>query len=69
MFRGTFRVFQIVSYWLKYVSKYPPTHGGVYFDHLEQFGISFKTFEKIPRNVPRNIPCFQYCVILCEASL
>ena len=34
----------------------------------EQFGVSFKTFEKIPRNVPRKIPrkipCFPDCVLL-----
>ena len=47
------------------ISKDPPTHGGVYFDHLEQFGISFQTFEKIPRNAQ----CFPDCVILGEASL
>ena len=65
----------------------------VYLDHLEQFGISFKTFNifqfmdgyiltilehfritfrffrKIPRNVPRKIPWFPYCVILCEVSI
>ena len=40
-------VSQIVSYQLNYVSKDPPTHKGVYFDHSEQFGISFKTFKKI----------------------
>ena len=33
--------------------------------HLEQFGISFRTIKKIPRNVL----CFPYCSILCEASL
>ena len=41
-FRQKFCVFQI---------KDPPIHGGLYFDNLEQFGVSFKTFEKIPRNV------------------
>ena len=46
-----FRVFQIVSYQLNYVSKDPSTHGGVYFDHLEQFGVSFKTFKEILWNV------------------
>ena len=50
-FRQKFRVFQIVSYQLKYISKDPPIHGGLYFDNLEQFGVRFKTFEKIPRNV------------------
>ena len=35
----------------KLLFKDPPTHGGVYLDHLEQFGVSVKTFEKIPRNV------------------
>ena len=43
-----------------YISKVPATDGGVYFDHLEQFVISFKTFEKIPR----KIPCFPDCVLL-----
>ena len=65
MFRKRFRVFQIVSYQLNYISNDPPTDGGVYFDHLKQFGISFKTFQKIPRNVS----CFPDCFILGEASL
>ena len=49
-FRGMFseriRIFQIVSYQLNRISKAPQTHTGVYFDHLEHFVISFKTFEK-----------------------
>ena len=48
-------LFHIVSYNVNYISKDPPTHGGVYFNHVEQFGVSFKTFEKILRNVP----CFR----------
>ena len=40
------RVFQIVSYQHNNVSNIPPTHGGVYLDHLKQFLVSFKTFEK-----------------------
>ena len=52
--------FQIVSYQLNYVSKCPPTHRGVYLDHLEQFRTSFKTFEKIPQ----SIPCFPDCFLL-----
>ena len=64
-FHQKFRVFQIVSYQLKYISNDPPTHGGLYLDSLEQFGVSFETFEKIPRNVP----CFADSVILGEASL
>ena len=36
-FRQKFRVFQIVSYQLKYISKAPPIHGGLYLDSLEQF--------------------------------
>ena len=47
MFRRRFHVFQIVSYLLDYISIAPPIHRGVYFNHLEQFGISFKNFEKI----------------------
>ena len=69
MFRGTFRVFQIVSYQLNYIYNGPQTHRGVCLDHLEPFRINFKTFEKIPWNVPRKIPCFPDCVILGEASL
>ena len=46
MFRKRFRVFQIVSYRLNCTSNDPPIDGGVYFDHLKQFGISFKTFRK-----------------------
>ena len=49
-----FSVFQIVSYQLIYISKDPPTHGWIYLDHLDQFEISFKTFEKNPW----KIPCF-----------
>ena len=30
---------------------------------LEQFGISLKTFETIPRNVPQKIPRFPECVL------
>ena len=33
----------------------PQTHRGVCLDHLEPFRISFKTFEKIPRNVSMKI--------------
>ena len=61
-----FRVFQIASYQLNHGSKDPPTHGGVYFEHLEQFGISFKTFKNITRNVPREIPCFPDYVLLAS---
>ena len=32
----------------------------VYFDHLEQLGISFKTFKQIPR----KIPCFPDYILL-----
>ena len=46
-FRQKVRVFQIVSYQLNYVSKDHPTHGGVYFDHLEQFGVRFEISKKI----------------------
>ena len=59
IFSGRSRVFQIVSYKLNYISNDPPTHGGVYFDHLEQFAISFMTLEKLPGNVPRNFRVFQ----------
>ena len=64
-----FRIFQIVSYHLKYISKGPPSHGGVYFDHLEPLRMIFKTFENIPRNVPLKILCFPDCVILGKVSL
>ena len=62
MFRVRFRVFQIVSYQFNYISNYPPTDGGVYFDHLEQFGISFKTFKKFCGIFCRSF-CFPDCVI------
>ena len=63
MFRRRFHVFQIVSYEVNCISKNHPTHRWVYLDHLEQFGISLKTFETIPRNVPQKIPCFPECVL------
>ena len=47
---GTVTVFQIVYYQLNYIYKGPQTHRGVCSDYLEPFRISFKTFEKIPRN-------------------
>ena len=59
-----FRVFQIVSYQLNFVSTDPQTHGRVYFDHLEQFWINFKTFEKF-----RSMFRFRDSVILGEVSL
>ena len=45
-FRQKFHVFQIVSYQLSYIYNGPQNHRGVSLDHLEQFRISFKTFEK-----------------------
>ena len=59
MFRKRFRVFQVMSYQLNYISNDPPIDGGVYFDHMKQFGISFL----------RQIPCFPDWVIFCEALL
>ena len=56
-----------LSYILFCVSKFSLILVFFYFEHLEQFGVSFKTFKKFPRNVPRKIPRFPYCVILCEA--
>ena len=61
--RRRFHVFQIVSYECNCISKNHPTHRWVYLDHLEQFGISLKTFATIPRNVPQKIPCFPECVL------
>ena len=51
-FRNKFHAFRIVSYQLNYVSKDHPTQTEVYSDHLEQYGIIFKTLEMIPRNAP-----------------
>ena len=62
-FRQKIPVSQIVSYQLNYVSKDPLTHGGVYFAHLEQFGVSFKTLEKIMLKVTRKNQCYQECEI------
>ena len=62
IFRRRFNVFQIVSYECNCISKNHLTHRWVYLDHLEQLGISLKTFETIPRNVPQKIPCFPECV-------
>ena len=38
------------------MAKDSPTRGRLYFYHLKQFGVTFKTFKKIPRNVPQKIP-------------
>ena len=43
-------VFSRLLYQLNYICKGPQTHRGVCLDHLEPFIISFKTFEKNPRN-------------------
>ena len=46
-FRGFFlKVLKLIPYQVNYISNDPPTDGEVYFDHLEQFGISFKTLKK-----------------------
>ena len=54
--------FLIVSYQLNHIPKDPQTHSGVYFDHLDQFGISLKDFENIC-GMCRKIRCFPDCVI------
>mgnify|MGYP001803323301 CR=1 FL=1 len=66
MFCGKFCVFQIVSYQLNHISKDPPTHKKVYSDHLEQYGINFRTF--IEKN-PWDVPCFPEHVISGDVSL
>ena len=38
------------------MAKDSPTRGRLYFYHLKQFGVTFKTFKKILRNVPQKIP-------------
>ena len=64
IFRRKFHVSQIVSYQLNYVSKDPPFHTMVYADRLEQYGIIFRTFEK----VTQNGLCFPEHIISGEAS-
>ena len=62
-----FRVFQIVSYQPNYISK-NLMEGYILtiWNSLDKF---LRLLKKIPRNVPRKIPCFPDCGILVEAWL
>ena len=66
--------FLIVSYQLNHIPKDPQTHSGVYFDHLDQFGISLKDFENIVECVGRvgvfQIVSFKVkrCLVLYSGS-